>query len=246
VDLVFVSPEEIEEDTLTIRGDTFHHLARVLRLRRGDAVCACDGTGWVYEGRVLRVHRDRLHCSIERRTYRPEQFAAPVVLGQGIPKGRTMDLIVQKATELGVACLVPLFLARSVPRPGADGWAARVGRWRRIAQEAAQQCGRAGMPTVVEPQSLADFLECTSSRPLKVVLWEGERERPLKEVLRKAAGVGGIALLVGPEGGLGPQEVDEAVAAGFVAVSLGRRKLRAETAALAALAIVQYEVGEMG
>jgi len=157
-----------------------------------------------------------------------------------------MDLIVQKATELGVARLIPLSLVRSIPRPRGAGQVARLDRWRRIAREAAQQCGRVGTPTVEEPQTLEKFLEETAEQPLKAAFWEGEREHSLKEVVTDGAAVGGIVLLVGPEGGLEDREVAQAVEAGFVSVSLGPRKLRAETAALAALAIVQYEIGEMG
>lgn len=246
VELVFIPPGDVEQDSLTLRGDAFHHLHRVLRVRQGDVVCACDGEGWVYRARILRVGKDRMHCHIEQRTYRPEEFTSPVVLGQGIAKGPAMDLIVQKATELGVARLIPLSLVRSVPRPRGAGQVARLDRWRRIAREAAQQCGRAETPTVEEPQNLEKFLEETTEQPLKVAFWEGEQERSLKEVVTDGAVAGGVVLLVGPEGGLEAREVAQAVEAGFVPVSLGQRKLRTETAALAALAIVQYEIGEMG
>ncbi len=246
VEFIFVSPEDVEKSVLTISGEAFRHLRKVLRLGEGDVVRACDGEGWIYQARIRRVAKDHICCRIERREYRPERFASPVILGQGMSKGRKMDLIVQKATELGAAGVIALSLARSVPKPDDAAQADRLSRWRMIAREAAQQCGRVGTPTIGGLDSLDDFIKQTAEQPLKVVLWEGERENSLKDVLRGTSVLGGVALLVGPEGGLEAQELERAVEAEFIPVSMGQRKLRTETAALAALAIVQYEIGGMG
>jgi 16S rRNA (uracil1498-N3)-methyltransferase len=166
--------------------------------------------------------------------------AAPVAitLWQAVPRGERMDLIVQKATELGVTAIVPVLAGRSVARPPAT----RAHRWQTIAQEAARQSGRADVPAVAAPRSLAEALaEPAPAGEARFVLWEAERARPLRRALEGCPAH--VALLVGPEGGFSRHEVDLAHARGFLAVGLGPRILRVETAAIVAVALVQAAAG---
>jgi 16S rRNA (uracil1498-N3)-methyltransferase len=164
--------------------------------------------------------------------------AAPITLLQAVPRGERMDLLVQKTTELGVARIVPLVSERSVVRPTA----ARARRWQTIAQEAARQSGRADLPEVTAPLPFADALPLAAASPTRLALWEEERARPLRQALTTAAAT---ALLIGPEGGLTADEIDQARAAGFLTVTLGPRILRVETAAIVAVVLVQSATGAL-
>lgn len=163
--------------------------------------------------------------------------ALHLTLLQGVPKGAKMDAIVRMGTELGVMDFVPFISARTV----ASG-RGRVDRWRRIAVEAAKQCRRSDLPSVHSPVPLAAALERLLGTDLVVVLWEGEQQRTLADALGSAAPVRRVALIVGPEGGLKDEEVQEAVRRGAVPVTLGPLVLRTETAGVAALAMVVYEL----
>jgi 16S rRNA (uracil1498-N3)-methyltransferase len=172
-----------------------------------------------------------------RRSAQPPEVK--ITLLQAVSKGERMDLVVQKATELGVTRIVPVLSARSVPRPGAEG---RHKRWRTIAQEAARQCGRADLPAVEVPCPLAQALgEAAAGPGTRLVLWEASSGAPLRRALDGSERA--VTLLVGPEGGLAADEVEAAVAAGFRPVGLGPRILRTETAALVAVALVQAALG---
>jgi 16S rRNA (uracil1498-N3)-methyltransferase len=163
-----------------------------------------------------------------------------ITLIQAVPRGDRMDLVLQKTTELGVARIVPVLTSRSVARPPAD----RARRWQTIAAEAARQSGRADVPSVGAPLPLAEALPLAAPCARRFALWEEERERPLRRALGDAPGPT-LALLVGPEGGLAPAEVEQARAAGFVTVGLGPRILRVETAAIVAVALVQAAAGAL-
>jgi 16S rRNA (uracil1498-N3)-methyltransferase len=161
------------------------------------------------------------------------------VLYQAIIKHRHFDLVVQKAAELGAARVVPVRTARTVKEAHAG-----AGRWRAIAAEASRQCGRADVMAVDEVAALdAALAGCAAAT--RVIAWEGDGGSPLADALARHAG-GSIALAVGPEGGFTDGELQAAVAAGFVPVTLGRRVLRAETAPLALLSVVQYVLGDLG
>ena len=151
-----------------------------------------------------------------------------------------MDFLVQKTSELGIARIVPVVTERSVARPDAE--AGRRARWEKIAREAARQCGRADVPAVAAPVSLAEALAASGLPARRLALFEGETSRSLRAAL-VGAGPAATALLVGPEGGFAPAEVASAHGAGFEAVGLGDRILRVETAAIVAVALVAGAYG---
>jgi 16S rRNA (uracil1498-N3)-methyltransferase len=240
----FVAPERLVADPVRLDGDLAHQLSRVLRLSRGDEIELLDNTGTAWVTRLDEVS-PRLCLATRLRAYRPAtEPRIPMVLYQGLPKGQKLDLVLQKATELGASRLVPVTTARSTPVDRAEG--ARTTRWRRILQEAAEQSGRARIPelgpTLTLSEALADVRPDDLSligdidgdaRPIHAALDAGPREPAC------------VRLFVGPEGGFEPEEVREARARGVVSVSLGPRTLRTETAGLVLLAVVGYALGEM-
>jgi 16S rRNA (uracil1498-N3)-methyltransferase len=225
---------------LEVDGEGYHHLARVLRARRGDRVVLFDGAGVEADATVEDVGESTLALAVGAP--RPAAVAgAPLTLLLGLLKGEKMDLVVQKATELGVARLVPLASAHAVVRLEDDARReARRARWQRIAREAARQSGRADVPeiaAVVEPRAAFAAAPPEALR----LLFHERGAPPLRQLLgdrRPAA----VVAAVGPEGGFAPVEVEEARAAGFLPCGLGPRILRAETAAIAALAVLAYAV----
>ena len=234
---IFLPPEIVTGEKVTLGGDQHRYLAKVLRLRPGDEITVFDGAGTEIAARIERIDaRTTLVGLGARRTVLVA--ARPLVLLQAIARGERMDLIVQKTTELGVSRIVPVVSERTVARPGPGG---RWDRWRTIASEAARQCGRADVPVIDEPRTLAGALRADLP-DARLLLWEEAREaEPLRRALRGDEPA--VALLVGAEGGFSGAEAEAAAAAGFRAVGLGARILRTETAAIVAVALAQAALG---
>jgi 16S rRNA (uracil1498-N3)-methyltransferase len=239
---LFVPPERLAGSRVTLTGDEHRHLGRVLRARPGMAVTLFDGAGGEVAARVERVGRDETELALGERRTPAAPPATPITLLTAVPRGARMDLLVQKTCELGVARIVPLVTERSVvrPEPGRRGSGVR---WETVAREAARQCGRADLPIVDAPATLAAALGLPGLPARRLVLWERLSGRSLRSTLGAPAPT---ALLVGPEGGFAPGEVAAAEAAGFVPVALGPRILRVETAAIVAVALVAEANGDLG
>ena len=221
-----------------------HYVANVLRLRRGDEVQAFDGAGQGFQLRLLTVSSAAVEGQLVTTLTSREEECAQLVLGQGVPKGPKMDLIVEKCSELGLTTLIPVYTERTVVRDIAHG-AAKLARWRRVAAAAARQCGRHVFLDIQMPVSLRDFCVTYCDAPVKIVCWEEEQEQGLRQVLERGAGKSPVVILIGPEGGLTPEEVAAAQSCGFMAVSLGWRLLRTETAAIAVTSIIRYSCGAL-
>jgi 16S rRNA (uracil1498-N3)-methyltransferase len=168
-----------------------------------------------------------------------------VTLAQSLLKGEKMDYLIQKATELGVKEIIPFFSSRSVPLLEKSKKLKRHHRWERIAIEASKQCGRGVVPKIESLQDYSDMLQTASPDTLRLILWEKEGIK-LKEILERLKEKKKVFFIIGPEGGFSQLEVDEAKKTGFIPVTLGRRILRAETASLCFLSILQYEKGDIG
>lgn len=233
--------EEIE-----ITGGDAHHLVRVMRAQSGDEVIVAGGDGRAARMAICGIERDRVH--LRRMAYLPqaETRNAEVILIQALLKGEKMDFAVQKAVELGAAALYPVETEHVVVRYDAKKAAAKAVRWQKIADEAAKQCGRQALMPVAAIAPLSALLrnpELFGAPDTAVVFcYEGECEQSLRTVLR-SVDARRIVLIVGAEGGFSPAEAAAIQAAGAQSVSLGRLILRAETAALSALAVTQYELG---
>jgi 16S rRNA (uracil1498-N3)-methyltransferase len=231
---VFLPPERIASGRADLTPEAIHYLRDVLRLAPGAELELFDGAGGSWPARVETGFAGLTLG--DRRAARP---ALPLWLLPALAKGEKMDLVVQKATELGATHLAPFAAERSVVRLEPERAAARATRWRRIAAEAARQCGRADVPEVRAPDRLPEALAAVPADHARFVFHPGGDRLPPD--LRPA----GVAAIVGPEGGLTDAEVEACEAAGARRVALGPRVLRAETAAVVATALLQACYGDM-
>lgn len=229
----FCSHALAPERELVLDESAASHATRVLRLGVGAPLTLFDGRGGEYPATLVAIASGRVTARTGAHVAREAEPPFPIVLGQALAKGERMDLVVQKAVELGATQVQPLATARSEVHLDAERAAKRVAHWQGVVKAACEQSGRNRLPEVRPPLSLAAWFE-TAPAPVRLVLTADGM--PLASLARPTTG---LALLVGPEGGLAPEELAQADAAGFSRASLGPRVLRAETAAIAALAAVQ-------
>jgi 16S rRNA (uracil1498-N3)-methyltransferase len=241
----YIPNPHIENGLLRIEGDEVKHVRKVLRLKAGDEVLVFDGLGKEFEGTIVKEERSSVMVKIQRILSPKGDSPLEVTLAQSLLKGEKMDYLIQKATELGVKEIIPFLSSRSVPLLEKSRRQKRNNRWEKIAIEASKQCGRGVVPRIEPLQDYADMLRAASTDHLRFILWERDGIK-LKEVLERSEERTKIFFVVGPEGGFSQDEVEEAKGGGFIAVTLGRRILRAETASLYFLSILQYERGDMG
>ncbi|HEX5305940.1 MAG TPA: 16S rRNA (uracil(1498)-N(3))-methyltransferase [Dyella sp.] len=217
------------------------HVARVLRLGAGDPLVLFNGDGHDYAATITEAGKRQVSVTIIGRTPVGSESPLPLVLAQAVARGEKMDLIVQKATELGVSAIVPLLTERSEVKLDADRAAKRLAHWQAVIASACEQSGRAVLPTIVAPQPLASWLDALDGAALRLALLPGG-DRCARELRPPADGA---VLVVGPEGGLGERDIAALRAHGFQGLQLGPRILRTETAGLAALAALQALHGDL-
>jgi 16S rRNA (uracil1498-N3)-methyltransferase len=237
---VYVS-EPLSADTLVeVGGPPANHIARVLRLKAGDAITMFDGRGGEYEARIDAIRKERVLVLVGAHRAVERESPLAVTLAQGVSRGERMDFVVQKATELGVRRILPLITERSVVRLDSKQADAKVRRWHSIVVAACEQCGRNSLPELSPPRRLETLLTKSDGSAQRLVL------SPLGEQRIGELGIRGpVLVLIGPEGGLSESELSAALRAGFRAVRLGPRILRTETAALAAIAALQQQLGDL-
>jgi 16S rRNA (uracil1498-N3)-methyltransferase len=236
--------ESIEGEALVLHGEQHHRAVRVLRMARGDRLRVFDGRGHEYEAVVEAAGRDQVTLRVERELRPAPEPGVRIVLFQSIPRGDAMERVVQKGVEIGVAEVVPLITRRTVARP-ARGEGMKLARWRKIALHAVEQSGRAWLVPVGEPMPTERMVERLSSFDLALMPHHGA-VAPLRAALEALRKPRSAAVIIGPEGGFAPEEVEHLAAAGARPVSLGQRVLRSETAGLVAAALVLYHFGDMG
>lgn len=242
----FIERGTIQGETVSITGSLARHLKGSLRVRPGENVWLAEAGGPRYEVRITAADRDRLTGQVLSEIPPSPPRLPRITVGVALIKGDGMDWAIQKATELGAARLVPLITARTVVRPNAARAGHQTRRWRSIALEAAQQSMRWEVPTVAEPESFDAWCAIPDLNACRLILWEEPRGTLLRDRLRGKPRPDSVTLAIGPEGGFAPGEIKRAEGHGFAAVSLGTRILRSESAVLAALAIMQYEWGDLG
>ena len=228
--------------TITLPETASRHVTRVLRLGAGDALTLFDGRGGEYGAVVARARRDAVEVDVGGHDPVDRESPLVVELGQGICKGDRMDLVVQKATELGVQTMRPVVCERTVVKLDPARAERRIAHWRAIAVHAAQQSGRTRVPEVASVESLDAWLARPGAGPGFVL--SPRAAASLSDFTPPPPGEP-MRLLVGPEGGLAPREVERARAAGFAELRLGPRVLRTETAALVALGALQAHWGDL-
>ncbi|MEO5863821.1 MAG: 16S rRNA (uracil(1498)-N(3))-methyltransferase [Nitrospiraceae bacterium] len=235
----FVDPDVITPPTIRITGDLLHHLRASLRVRPGDCLTLNDGCGTRYRAEVTHVTSQAIDSRIIDRQTEPARTTSSIVLGQALIKGDKMDWVIQKATELGVAAIVPIHSTHSVIKPNSERLEHQRSRWERIARDAAQQSERWTIPTIADPIDVAEICRHYASAAQKSMLVERSSGSSLATIPIPRDSQHAIVILVGPEGGWAPEEQSLAQEQGFLPLTLGPRILRAETAAIAALSILQ-------
>ena len=241
-----VDPQQIVEDKATLAGRQAHHLHRVLRLKAGDAVVLTDGSGHAHEATIDTISPDGVSLTITRTQTLKNESPLKITMAQALLKGPRMDLLIRQFTELGIARWLPFQATRSVAKAPPHKMADRAKRWETIARESIKQCRRQVAPEVWAPVSFEALLTEAAEHELRLVFWE-EATRPLDRQIEhfKGAIPETVIVVIGPEGGLTHAEVEALGTRGFITASLGPRMLRAETAAVAACALVQHLLGDM-
>lgn len=240
-----ILPGTASQAEVTLSPDESHHALRVLRLGSGDAVTLLDGAGVEARGRIIATDKHAVRVAVAERIPHPPLPCA-ITLLQALPKGRLMDSIVEKATELGAARIVPLLTEHTISRPDDDHAAAKVEKWRTTALEAVKQCGNPWLPRIDPPVTFREFLRRQEAFDLVLVASLHAGARPMRLVFaefyaREQRRPAAVAVWVGPEGDFTPQEVSALVAAGAQPITLGRLVLRCDTAAVTTLALALNE-----
>lgn len=246
VSRVHVNAPLVSGAPAVLAGDAANHIARVLRLRPGDPLTLFDGRGGEYEARLSEVQGAKVIVQVGEHRDVERESALEITLLQGVARGDRMDTIVQKATELGVARIVPVLAERSVVKLNSHTSHRKHAHWLGIAIAACEQCGRNRVPEVAQPQSVADATSRECAPDDRCLMLVPGAPVTLAEGAGVASGQrpNAVTLLIGPEGGLAPAETELATRAGFVGCRIGPRILRTETASLAAIAALQAIAGD--
>ena len=235
----FVAP--FSGDTAVLTGQEAHHVARVLRMRVGDDLLLCDGSGTDYGCRIILLTDGEVQAQVLYRTPTESEPTVQVTLYQGLPKSEKMDLIVQKCVEIGITRSVPVGMARSIVKLNAAEGAKKQARWQKIAASAAEQSGRGIVPEVAEPISFKQMLAAVAEENT-VTFYEGGGV-PLADLVNESTAA--VSLVIGPEGGFEESEIEALREKGAHIATLGKRILRCETAPLVALSVVMQLTGNM-
>jgi 16S rRNA (uracil1498-N3)-methyltransferase len=237
----FIPAGNIEGKLAFIDGSDVHHIASVLRKKPGDTILATDGAGNLLECRITDVSEHVVKLEVIESKPAAER-ATRVKLYQAIPRAGKFETVIEKCTELGVAELVPLVTERTVSRITEERGLKKIARWEKIALETMKQVGRS-VPMSIRPAAkIEDIAASLEEGSLRLLFWELEEERTLKAALAANPGIKTVECVIGPEGGLSHSEVETLQSLGFLSVSLGSRVLKVETAVVAAMANVFYDL----
>lgn len=248
----FVQPEQLTMNTVTITGEDVKHISRVMRSKIDDEIIVSDGVSRVGIAKITAIDAQEVQANIIEWLSSQSEPRVQVTVAQSLPKGDKMEVVIQKCTEIGAVTFLPFLSARTVVQYDDKKEAKRTERWRKIAKEAAEQAHRNVIPEVLSPVTWKQLLTSLYQYDLVCFCYEKEEGKQLRDIV--APFVNGmqedkqyrVAIVVGPEGGFTEREVEEAETASAVAIGLGARILRTETAAMAALTCIMYESGEMG
>jgi len=241
----FVPKKNLRDNRGHIDGQELVHLRKVLRLVPGDPITIFDDSGWEHEAviRALGAQQGELEIL---RSYQPERESpVQITLAVALTKGEKMDFIVEKATELGVQTIIPFVSSYSIPRLDERKIVKRSERWQKIALNAAKQCGRTRVPEISSVFEYRKLLDDAPPQTLKLIFWEKEQQRSLYQIREQRGDVEAVLIVIGQEGGFTAEEAQMAQRQSFEPVELGRRILHAETAAVTAMALVQFLWGDL-
>jgi len=237
----YVRPEDVAGDKINIEKEESHHIIDVMRLKEGDPITVFDGTGREYDGKIGTVANKRVTIGILSSRTVSKKIKTSIALAQAMPKKDKMDLIVQKATELGVSKIIPIESSRTIVRVKGDKRQSKVDRWQKIAVEASKQSGRTELPGIGSITAFADILASIGEYDIAIMPCLSKRSVTLRQALKRANSPKSALVIIGPEGGFSDEEIGKAVKSGSVPVTLGPLVLKSDTAAIAALSILNHE-----
>ena len=233
------NPADVSDDNVVVLSkEESRHALRVLRLKPGSVVELLDGKDKKFRGVVVSESAGLVSVSIDQNPVSNQTNVPEIILAQAVIKPERMELLIQKACELGVAKIVPILAERSVVKLSRERWHDKLARWNKIALESCKQCGRARVPEVLVPVRFAEFAKTVSPKDLFLFPTLAVAGKPLQSVLRK--GSQKVVLAIGPEGDFTPEETQAAITHGAVPVSLGEAVLRSETAALYLISVAFF------
>jgi len=235
----YVKPEDVKGDLINVSREEAHHIVDVMRLSSGDAIVAFDGTGREYSGKIIDVSKNGLRIKIESKNEVKTKKKVSITLVQSLPKGGKMDLIVEKAAELGVDDIIPLVTERTIVHLDEERRAKKRQHWQTIAVSASKQCGRTRIPKIHPVLKFKDALAEVKKYDLALMACLSKSSKPLKECISRSKAKRVLAM-IGPEGDFSPEEIKLAKSAGVKLVSFGRLVLRVDTAAIFMLSVVNY------
>jgi 16S rRNA (uracil1498-N3)-methyltransferase len=247
----FVPKEQFDENTVRIQGDDAFHLQNVMRAKIGDQIIVADGTGEEALAEIVTLSKGTVEATYSQLIGSPGEALIQVWLAQALPKGDKMETVIQKGTEIGAHRFIPFISDRTIVQYDHKKEAKRIERWARIAKEAAEQAHRGTIPAIEPVSSWRELLGMIAEVTIAFICYEKEDALQFREYLQRLlvdsdhANIR-ILVIIGPEGGFTEEEIREAKAAGCRSISLGKRILRTETAAMVALSCILYESGEIG
>ena len=234
----FVSPDSIKEREIEITGTDVNHIKNVLRMQSGERVEICNGEGTDYDCVIKSIERDSVLLDVEDRYPSSTELKNKIYLFQGLPKSDKMELIIQKAVELGVYEIIPTVTSRCIVKIDAKKEEKKLARWQQISEAAAKQSGRGIVPEIKAPMSLKEALEYAKGADTVLVPYEKAVGIEGTRAILSEAKKGSVAVFIGPEGGFEEKEISLAEESGAKAITLGKRILRTETAGLCILSVL--------
>jgi 16S rRNA (uracil1498-N3)-methyltransferase len=241
----FVEPAQVREQEIIITGSDVNHIGNVLRMKPGERIRVSDNCGKSYFCSIREITPDMVIADIDEADVSGTELPSRIFLFQGLPKADKMELIIQKSVELGVSEVIPVAMKNCVVRLDEKKAASKTGRWQAIAESAAKQSKRAVIPQVHAPLSWKEALNFAKTLDIMLVPYENERGmEATRERIGNIMPGQSIGILIGPEGGFSDAEIAETDSLGFSRISLGRRILRTETAGLATLAMLVFQLDE--
>ncbi|RKD23990.1 hypothetical protein BEP19_06105 [Ammoniphilus oxalaticus] len=243
----FVDDSSIDsgQSEVRITGDDVSHISKVMRSSAGDHLICCNSQGACFLVEVKQIEKEQVVCEIVEELAEERELPISVWIAQSLPKGDKMEWVIQKGTELGAVQFIPFSSSRTIVQWDQKKEQRRIGRWMKIAKEAAEQSHRKRLPKVEAAHSWKQALGLAKQVDLALLAYENEQTTSLYEKILTLPAGKTVLLMIGPEGGFSDQEVEEAIANGFQTISLGKRILRTETAALVGLAYLSFYYEQM-
>lgn len=243
----FVAENQIDNNKITIIGDDVNHIKNVLRQKSGDKITICDTSKEQdYLCEIDKIEEKSIDCNIIEKLENNTESNVKVTIFQGLPKADKMELVIQKSVELGVYDITPLQMKRCVVKLNEKDKLKKIQRWQKISEVAAKQCGRNIIPKINNIVNVKEVCNLCNEYDIVLIAYENEKENTLKKELKNLKKLDKeeikVAVIIGPEGGIAPEEIEMFEENGAKIITLGNRILRTETVALSVLSIIMYEL----